>query len=472
MIYQLTAFDFSFIILCSLVSNMLYKESTPYPNIIDTNTGCIGGGYTYTFSYDELLNFNPWSAHMNFTKSTKFKFHSYIQKDYALALESPNDSVLFVDLPLNILVPKLIISDLKLIAASHSQFIHAKEKRATIQSIILNHECHDCLAYVSSFQAIESVDEIKNIALQKNHQLQAVKKYQTSHIEKYKHAHQISTQKYQSSHAEKYRHAHQLSVEKYQKFYAEKYKHAHRISVQKYQSSHIEKYKHAHLMSVQKNKAKDPDKYKHINLASVNKYNHKHQFPPCAPSEKLQQTIAYDFCEDTSPNMFTESGCAVCGKLIHKFQLQKWSQLNVDFDVLKRSGVSQKQRSSVHDPVEDLNGPIMIQNLDHICQKCQKSIFAGKRPLLSLANGIWIGDVPAELSDLSYAEQLLIARVRHNRCIIRVSSGMHKMIANAIVFENPTPKIYNIMPPPLDELDEVLAFIYTGPCKPTKSDLE
>jgi hypothetical protein len=46
------------------------------------------------------------------------------------------------------------------------------------------------------------------------------------------------------------------------------------------------------------------------------------------------------------------------------------------------------------------------------------------------------------------------------------------MRANAISFANPTPKIYNILPPPLEEMDNVLAFIYTGPCKPTKSDFE
>jgi len=34
------------------------------------------------------------------------------------------------------------------------------------------------------------------------------------------------------------------------------------------------------------------------------------------------------------------------------------------------------------------------------------------------------------------------------------------------------PKIYHTLPPPIEELDEVLAFIYTGPCKPTKSDFE
>jgi len=49
---------------------------------------------------------------------------------------------------------------------------------------------------------------------------------------------------------------------------------------------------------------------------------------------------------------------------------------------------------------------------------------------------------------------------------------MHKIKANAIFFANPTPKIYNILPPPLEEMDNILAFIYTGPYKPTKSDFE
>jgi len=49
---------------------------------------------------------------------------------------------------------------------------------------------------------------------------------------------------------------------------------------------------------------------------------------------------------------------------------------------------------------------------------------------------------------------------------------MHKMKANAISFANPIPKVYDVLPPPMEELDEVLAFIYTGPCQPTKADLE
>ena len=49
---------------------------------------------------------------------------------------------------------------------------------------------------------------------------------------------------------------------------------------------------------------------------------------------------------------------------------------------------------------------------------------------------------------------------------------MHKMKANAIAFENPTPKIYKALPPSINELDDVLAFIFTGPCKPTEKELK
>ena len=76
-----------------------------------------------------------------------------------------------------------------------------------------------------------------------------------------------------------------------------------------------------------------------------------------------------------------------------------------------------------------------------------------KMPILALANGLWIGKIPDELKDLTYAEHLLIVRVHHNRHIVKVSSDMFKMCANAISFSNPMPKIYNVLPPPIEDMD-------------------
>lgn len=47
---------------------------------------------------------------------------------------------------------------------------------------------------------------------------------------------------------------------------------------------------------------------------------------------------------------------------------------------------------------------------------------------------------------------------------------MHKMKANVIAFQSPIPKVYNILPPPKDDIQEVLAIMFTGPSKPTASD--
>lgn len=40
-----------------------------------------------------------------------------------------------------------------------------------------------------------------------------------------------------------------------------------------------------------------------------------------------------------------------------------------------------------------------------------------------------------------------------------------------IAFESPVAKVYNTLPPPVEDLDEVLAVLFTGPCQPTREEL-
>ena len=195
------------------------------------------------------------------------------------------------------------------------------------------------------------------------------------------------------------------------------------------------------------------------------------KFPPLPPSIKLCQNIISDFFADTSPNMFEEASCAVCGKLTLICEMEELSEVE-NINLLKVDGVTRKPRCKSSDPVSELRGPILASDCNRVCPICVESLEKNKMPTLALANGLWVGKILDELRDLTYAEQLLIARVCHNRCIVKVSSGMSKMCANAISFSNPMPKIYNVLPPPIEEMDEVLAFIYIGPCKPTKADFQ
>jgi len=150
----------------------------------------------------------------------------------------------------------------------------------------------------------------------------------------------------------------------------------------------------------------------------------------------------------------------------------KRSDTSSNLEPLIREGVSRIERKSEHDEIHEIIGPVIDDDCKYLCKTCNKSLEKGKIPVNALCNGFWLGKIPDELACLTYVEQLLISRVRHNRCIIKVASGRYKMHANAITFHNPVTKIYDTLPPPLEELDEVLAVMFTGPCQPTKKDLQ
>ena len=316
--------------------------------------------------------------------------------------------------------------------------------------------------------------QAKYAEIYKANNRKAVDEYQSKNADTYKANNRLAVDEYQSKNAEIYKANNRIAVDEYQSRNADTYKANNKIAVGEYQARNAEIYKVNNRIAVAEYQSRNAETYKLSNLTAVKKsqQNKQSKFPPSPLNRHLEYQIISDFCKSTLPNKFEEAGCAVCGKLTPLFDLKSLSNLDLNLDILKQSGVTQKERLSSKHPIEDLEGPVLDKSLESICKTCHKSIVKGKVPQMALANGKWLGDIPDVLKDLSFAEQLLIARVRHNRCLVRVSSGMHKMRANVISFANPTPQICNVLPPPVEELDEVLAFIYTGPCKPTKSDFE
>ncbi|KAJ7099108.1 hypothetical protein C8R44DRAFT_550930, partial [Mycena epipterygia] len=165
-------------------------------------------------------------------------------------------------------------------------------------------------------------------------------------------------------------------------------------------------------------------------------------FSPKPPSERLLQKIARGFCGEMDPAAFEEAGCAVWGQLKTLRELTPLKDIKYCLDPLERDGVTLMERKFDNEEAQEINGPVLDSTCDSICEECEESLPAGTAPKFALANGFWIGTVPEVLKGLSFAEKLLIARIRHNRCLVRVSSGRAKMIANIIIFSNPTPKVY------------------------------
>jgi hypothetical protein len=101
------------------------------------------------------------------------------------------------------------------------------------------------------------------------------------------------------------------------------------------------------------------------------------KFPPSPPSKRLMHKIITGFCNDTHPTKFEEAGCAVCGQLVVMTKLAKLSDLKCSLDPLVRIGVTCLPRSSMEDPIKEIEGPIMDASCNHVCHECVN--FWGKK---------------------------------------------------------------------------------------------
>ena len=196
------------------------------------------------------------------------------------------------------------------------------------------------------------------------------------------------------------------------------------------------------------------------------------KFPPDPPSNKLVETIVEGFCNDTAPNKLIEGGCAVCGQLSPIGDMDLLNETNYDLNIISPGNVGRYERLQESDPITPLKGPILADNCEHICHTCQHYFKKNKIPPESLANSFWIGSTPSPLQNLTFAEKMLISRIRHNKCLVRVSSGRAKMVANVIMFSNPTVKVYRALPPSRRDISEILAFVFQGPIQPTDTDIK
>jgi len=196
------------------------------------------------------------------------------------------------------------------------------------------------------------------------------------------------------------------------------------------------------------------------------------EFPPTPLDTTLTKEIIEKACNRMKAETIGEKGCAVCGELKPVRDMSRLKSVKHQLHSLATPGATRVERNSSSVPLREYKGPVLDYNCTMICNSCRGSIRNGKIPKLALANGLWIGDVPPQLKCLNFVEKMLVARIRHTCAYVKVASGMRKMTANVVAFQSPVPKVYTMLPPPRDDLDEVLAILYTGPCKPTPEDLK
>ncbi len=132
-------------------------------------------------------------------------------------------------------------------------------------------------------------------------------------------------------------------------------------------------------------------------------------------SETCRQERLSKFIDATGTHATSTAVCAVCAG---RFFIRELREVPVDdlrekkklspskphpAHVLTEGMLLHRTESSIH---TDEHGT----SLANVCVSCTSDLRNKKTPPLSLANGMWIGDVPLELKVLTLPERLLVAR--------------------------------------------------------------
>src|SRR5579859_3421612 len=150
------------------------------------------------------------------------------------------------------------------------------------------------------------------------------------------------------------------------------------------------------------------------------------EFPPQLPDMKDLYADFYKEMTELTKNMV----CGSCGCIGHhlgdftsvsvndaSLHLLQVDPSLVPFDF--KSGITTLDESHI---MIDPDGIIDEASL-YICHSCQKKgLQAEVLPPESFANYRWIGPVPPELQDMTWMEELLIARAHLTGCIIRLQN--------------------------------------------------
>ncbi|KAJ7061712.1 hypothetical protein C8F01DRAFT_987159, partial [Mycena amicta] len=108
------------------------------------------------------------------------------------------------------------------------------------------------------------------------------------------------------------------------------------------------------------------------------------------------------------------------------------------------------------------------------CKTCCRAIKRNKfvaLPLYSWANGCWIGDRPPELSDLTYVEELVIAKAHTTKCWAKINTASNTnpllqqraASGNVCIHPHEISELATQLPRPMSSLyDEIVVIVVAG----------
>ena len=204
----------------------------------------------------------------------------------------------------------------------------------------------------------------------------------------------------------------------------------------------------------------------------------------------MKEKIITDFRKATSSAALASFTCACCARdwPIHERIHKEHS--SVDLDLLASPTTHWNDSTFSPPPTAFSSGPLKGKLVDprgvidhggsitlELCGLCSRGLHRGSLPKHALANKLYTGPVPEELSELTTIEECVIARARAKSWIVKLQeqesdsaspTAQRGLKGHTIIYPQQPDKLATVLPPTISDTLTFICVIFVGSSKLTK----
>ncbi|KAJ7083132.1 hypothetical protein B0H15DRAFT_785155, partial [Mycena belliarum] len=188
---------------------------------------------------------------------------------------------------------------------------------------------------------------------------------------------------------------------------------------------------------------------------------------PVILSQEEKDQIVREFRLATNNASLRRYECSFCGLFENESLVKRRAIEDLDITLLEQA-VKELRVISRQPKIESFRSSSVIGGSYVLCHLCNSAVSKNtfrSIPVRSYANGLWIGEVPEELKNLTFLEEQCIARARATKCMYKLSlgpTGQFSARGNVCILPQDTASFISAMPVPLFRLRDEICVILVG----------
>ena len=213
-------------------------------------------------------------------------------------------------------------------------------------------------------------------------------------------------------------------------------------------------------------------------------------WPKLVPPQ-LKEDLVKEFKNATSSSALASFTCACCACELPVKERQRKIHTEVNMELLRSPTKHWNSDQVPPPPTSFTEGPLAGKLLDakgvqstdgetfylDFCTLCLRGLHRDVLPKRALANRLYLGPVPSELSELTMVEECFIARARAKSWIVKLQeteggpalpTTQRGFKGHTIIYPQEPEHLATMLPPPVDEVLSFICIIFVGSSKPTK----